>query len=380
MGTTTQNETRTDSRGEDEGTRPEALADEVAALRAEHSRELAELRAEMRRLGAGSGIATARADGDGSALRTGDSTPRRRRRRARDAATVQTAERGAPVSRRRLFGLLGGAAAAGAGLAVAGSALGADPAGATSGGNLVIDGSAGTNSGTGTTNLSSTTTLEAFSATSTGFDGTGFFGQCNNGSGATGVEGFSTTGYGVWAQGGLAPLFLVAHASVGAPTTGFHQHGEFVVDLNGTLFTCAVAGVPGTWLRQSPLVTLPPARVYDSRVGQLPSTGPKSPITNGSTVNVDVTGTQAGGGPSGVPSGASTVLGNITVVNPSAGVFLTVFAQGASPPVTSNINASAAGQVVANNFTSKLGTSHGISIKCGGGPTDFVIDIFGYYL
>jgi hypothetical protein len=35
--------------------------------------------------------------------------------------------------------------------------------------------------------------------------------------------------------------------------------------------------------------------------------------------------------------------------------------------------------VVANSFTSQLGTSNGISIKCGGGPTDFIIDIFGYY-
>jgi hypothetical protein len=175
-----------------------------------------------------------------------------------------------------------------------------------------------------------------------------------------------------------AHLLLVPSATAGAPT-GAHNLGQFWVDSNGALFQCVVAGNPGTWVRQSPLVTLAPARVYDSRVGQLPSTGPKSPITNGSTVNVDVTGTQAAGGVSGVPSGASTVLGNITVVNPSAGVFLTVFAQGASPPATSNINASA-GQVVANNFTSKLGTSNGISIKCGGGPTDFIIDIFGYYL
>ena len=268
---------------------------------------------------------------------------------------------------------------------MAGSALGADPAGATvvtagaaDGDALMIGGQNTCLNGTLLTSTqTSTTTLNAIS---TAPDGRGVGGQCDNGTGAIGVRGGSTTGYGLKGLGGFAPLWLLAAGSVGAPTTGTHQIGEFVVDSNGTLFTCVAAGTPGTWLRQSPLVTLPPARVYDSRVGQLPSTGPKSPITNGSTVNVDVTGTQAAGGPSGVPSGASTVLGNITVVNPSAGVFLTVFAQGASPPATSNINASAAGQVVANNFTSKLGTSNGISIKCGGGPTDFIIDIFGYYL
>jgi hypothetical protein len=176
-----------------------------------------------------------------------------------------------------------------------------------------------------------------------------------------------------------AHLLLDPSATAGAPT-GTHVVGQFWVDSHGVLFQCVGAGNPGTWVRQSPLVTIPPARVYDSRVGQLPTTGPKSPITNGSTVNVDVTGTQASppGGPSGVPAGASGVLGNITVVLPSGGVALTVFGEGATQPSTSNINASVGG-IVANNFTSKVGTSNGISVFGSGGPANFVIDIFGYY-
>jgi hypothetical protein len=374
--------TETDSRVGEVGTRPEALADEPVS-RAEYTRELAELRAEVRRLGAGSGLAPARAGRARFDTRTGDPTPRRQRRRARDASMVQTAERGAPVSRRRLFGLLGGAAAVGTGLAVAGSALGADPAGATAVTAGAANGDAlqigGSNACTGNTGLTSTTASAAFDAVSTGANGTGIEGTCNNGTKAVGVFGFSSTGIGLYAQGGLAPLFLVPHG-VGAPTTGTHQIGEFVVDSNGTLFTCVAAGTPGTWLRQSPLVAIPPARVYDSRASQSPTTGPKATITNGSTVNVDVTGIQATppGGASGVPSGAKSVLGNITVVNGPNPVFLTVFAEGATPPATSNVNAGG-GVVVANSFTSTLGTSNGISIKCGGGPTDFIIDIFGYY-
>jgi len=68
-------------------------------------------------------------------------------------------------------------------------------------------------------------------------------------------------------------------------------------------------------------------------------------------------------------------------VNPTAQVFLTVYAAGTTPPSTSNINALAGG-VVANNFTSKLGTgpnANQIAVICGGGPTDFIIDIVGYY-
>jgi hypothetical protein len=168
----------------------------------------------------------------------------------------------------------------------------------------------------------------------------------------------------------------------GHPTTGTHSKGELFVDGDGTLFLCTTSGTPGTWVNLSTgsnLVTLStPARVYDSRIGQQPSTGPKSQITNGTTVSIDVTGPKAGGGTSGVPSGATAVLGNLTLINGPNTVFLTVFANGTMPPATSNINA-LGGQVIANNFTSQIGTSNQISVKCGFGPTDFIIDIFGYY-
>jgi hypothetical protein len=290
-----------------------------------------------------------------------------------------------------LFGLLGGAAAAGAGLAVAGSALGADPAGATAVTAGAADGDAlqigGTNQCQSPTELTSGTGATALIVTANGNGGTGIVGIAGPIVG-TGVRGVSSSGYGLQGQalpGGLAPLALSASGSVtGHPTTGTHGPGEFWVDNLGALFYCTVTGTPGTWVKlSSPLVSIPPARVYDSRASQSPTTGPKSPITNGSTVTVDVTGTQATppGGPSGVPTGASAVLGNVTLVAPSSQVFLTLYAAGATQPSTSSINCLAAG-VVANNFTSKLGSggsANKIAITCGGGPTDFIIDIFGYY-
>src|SRR5262249_27324238 len=74
----------------------------------------------------------------------------RRRLRAGRGHSDEGTESPGLVSRRRLFGLLGGAAAAGAGLAVAGSALGADPAGAATGDNFITGNS---NSGSSTTSL-----------------------------------------------------------------------------------------------------------------------------------------------------------------------------------------------------------------------------------
>jgi hypothetical protein len=296
------------------------------------------------------------------------------------------------VSRRRLFGLLGGAAAAGASLAVAGSALDAAPAAAGSGTMMY---GATNNAGSSETELdanvgSGKPTLQVTN-TSTGFlagdgldvqsaDGSAIFGFSTNN---VGVAGHSNSNYGGAFFGVRAPLFLSNSALAGAPTLGTHQIGEFYVDLNGVLFYCIKDGSPGMWANLSTgrnLVTVdPPARVYDSRVGFLPSTGPKQPTTNGATVSVDVTGPKAGGGSSGVPSGAAATLGNITVVSrPEQSVFLTVFPAGGSVPSTSTVNAQL-GLTVANSFTTQVGTSNQISVACTGGPADVIVDILGYY-
>jgi hypothetical protein len=304
------------------------------------------------------------------------------------------------VSRRRLLGLAGTAAAAGVG----GALLAASPAAATSA--LQIDGSLATNSGSATTNLESSTTGLTFFVFSGGTGGTAIAAQCTGagvgvsagGASGTGVEGSATSGTGVVGQTSngyagrfefIAPLSPLAQlllkpdpqtSHVGAPSSGTHQAGELYVDTNAALFYCVGGGMPGIWVAQSPLVTITPVRIYDSRTGQLPSTPPKSPITNGATRDFDVT--IAGGSPSGVPASARAVLGNITIVNASSAVYLTIYQTGLSPsPTTSNVNA-AAGVTVANSFTSQVGVSVGtikITVQCGGGPTDFIVDLFGYY-
>jgi hypothetical protein len=180
-----------------------------------------------------------------------------------------------------------------------------------------------------------------------------------------------------------ANLWLPDTGQTMPPSASSWDAGDLVMS-GSALWLCTTGGTgtASSWANLSTgerLVTLrTPARVYDSRIGQQPLTGPKAQITDGSTVSVDVTGPKAGGGTSGVPSGATAVLGNLTLINGPNTVFLTVFATGTMPPATSNINA-LGGQVIANNFTSQIGTSNQISIKCGFGPTDFIIDIFGYY-
>ena len=94
-------------------------------------------------------------------------------------------------------------------------------------------------------------------------------------------------------------------------------------------------------------------------------------------MDVDVTN----GSP--VPSNATSVVGNLTVVNTRGpiGGYLVVFEQGTPVPPTSNLNWGT-GQVVANQFTSQVNTDNGlISVYCSNSSTstDFIVDISGYY-
>ncbi|MEZ5205820.1 MAG: hypothetical protein R2690_02275 [Acidimicrobiales bacterium] len=132
--------------------------------------------------------------------------------------------------------------------------------------------------------------------------GTGVYGQ-----GFYGVRAQTTTGVAVQAISHQTHLQLVGPAPV--PTTGAlaRSAGEVVYDQNGDLWMCTVPGTPGTWRRLAgpatagSLVLLSaPTRVYDSRNGFVPATGPKSPITG---AQVRVLATKNNG--SGVPNGAS---------------------------------------------------------------------------
>jgi hypothetical protein len=279
--------------------------------------------------------------------------PARRGRRARRRSQGGDGPR--TVSRRRLFGLLGGAAAAGAGFAVAGSALDASPAGAS---NLPMLIGAINNANSSQTSLTS-------------FAGSATFLVSN-----TATTAFSR---GLVTQS-IAPQLQLVNPNMasraGPPNNG--GRGDVYTNAFGELWFCTAGGTPGTWVRlSSPFVPIAPARVYDSRPGLNPlNSSPKTPIPNGGTVDVDITNNS-----SGVPSTAQAVLGNLTVMNTQGfrGSFLTVFAQGSAQPSTSNINW-AEGQVLANSFTTKINPANGlITVACTGGPTDFTVDLFGYY-
>ncbi len=369
------------------------------------TREVAALRDEMQRLRA---EVPSSDEGSGRRVTDEQSAPVQRRGRGRrPPGPGKPGETSGLLSRRRLFGVLGGAAAVGTGLAVAGSTLTADPAAAS--GDLVIDSS---NTGAGTTDLSSTTTSTAFTVEATGSNGSGVTGTGGAGAGigVTGIGGASGTGvygqtgnqpvapsgtggtfasnqgdgvrsfalgtsgsgvtatgaaYGAALTGALAPLYLApATSGTGPPTSGTHQAGEFYVDSTNAVFYCAVGGTgsAATWFAQSPLVPVsPPDRVYDSRAGD-------GPLAGGGQRSIFV-----------LPAGLSAVLCNLTSASPTGTGFLAIFEAGTPWSGTSNINFNP-GQDISNNATTNVSSTGQVTVLCGGaGSTQFIIDVFGYY-
>ncbi len=85
-------------------------------------------------------------------------------------------------------------------------------------------------------------------------------------------------------------------------------------------------------------------------------------------------------GPCGIPSSASAVSLNVTVVGSTAGGFLVLFPAGTTVPGVSLINYRS-GQTRANNAVVPFGVSGNLTIHSGqpAGTTHFLIDVNGYF-
>jgi len=136
----------------------------------------------------------------------------------------------------------------------------------------------------------------------------------------------------------------------------------------------AVSDAPPPTTGFGTYVSVPPTRVLDTRIGL---GAPQHPIGAAQTLTFKVTGT---GGVTGVPAtGVAAVVINTTVVNASAGSYLTVWPTGQVKPVTSNINFSR-NQTVPNLVTVKVGAGGDISFYNNLGSIDLVADLAGYYV
>ncbi|MCA1683556.1 MAG: hypothetical protein LC708_00250, partial [Actinobacteria bacterium] len=129
-------------------------------------------------------------------------------------------------------------------------------------------------------------------------------------------------------------------------------------------FTVAGGGVAGA--RYTPL---DPVRTLDTRIGA----GGTGPLGPGAILDVPVTG--RGGVP---PSGVTAVALNVTVTEPTADGWLTLYPSGTPPPHVSNLNFTP-GKTVPNLVVVKVGTGGNVAVFNSAGRTDVIFDVAGYF-
>ena len=223
---------------------------------------------------------------------------------------------------------------------------------------------------------------QAMASGTIGVLGTADATNAGTGGSFSGPNGVSIDGQFVTAQ--LLP-------TVGGPPASInraHNQGALIVDNAGALWYCVTSGTPGTWRQLSGATTagsyhpVTPGRVYDSRCAQ-PSPGAISSggirllsvaaqrnITTGAVTNANF-----------IPANATAVFANVAVINTVDSGYLTINPGGVTTVSASTINWGTSNQTQSNGVSLTLDNARQVTVIAGGpGATDFLIDVFGYWL
>jgi len=129
----------------------------------------------------------------------------------------------------------------------------------------------------------------------------------------------------------------------------------------------------------STFVPVTPCRLFDTRPGQPPAGGVKSPLGAGNS-NIrtqQVTGSI--GNCVGIPAGATAISMNVTIVNPTAQSNLRIFPADAGLPTASNLNWLPGQSPTPNKVDVKLSPAGEINLFNQNGTVDVLADVVGYY-
>jgi hypothetical protein len=144
---------------------------------------------------------------------------------------------------------------------------------------------------------------------------------------------------------------------------------DVIFDVQGWVTTQGtVSGTDGLFR------ALVPARILDTRFG---TGGFLTPVGPGQTIHLQVAGADSVPGATSATPPEAVVM-NVTVTNPTAPSYLTVFPTGASKPVVSNLNF-VAGQTVPNRVEVKLGTNGQVDIFNAAGSVNVIADVNGWF-
>jgi hypothetical protein len=182
-------------------------------------------------------------------------------------------------------------------------------------------------------------------------------------------KGTVTGPFNVSLSGGTTPASAIVTFS---PTQAGARTGSFTINVaGGASQTISLSGTgtinpPPPTESGLPFRALTPSRLLDTRTNG----GPLGP---GSVRTIKVTGKN------GVPAGGvGAVVLNVTVTEPTAPGYITVYPNGQSPPTASNLNF-VPGQNIANMVTAKVGVNGSVNIFNFAGNTQVLFDVVGYF-
>jgi len=170
-----------------------------------------------------------------------------------------------------------------------------------------------------------------------------------------------------YGNGSTIPNAVITKLAVQAASKGdvciyVQQAVHVVVDVNGYF--------PPTTTYHS----INPARVLETRVG--PTTIDGLQQGTGVAAAGSVTTLQIGGR-AGVPSNAAAVVLNVTITEPAAAGFATVYPCGTEPPTASNLNYTP-GLTIPNLVVAKIGAGGAVCIFTQS-ATHLIADVLGYF-
>ncbi|MCU1394433.1 MAG: hypothetical protein JWM34_2861 [Ilumatobacteraceae bacterium] len=166
-----------------------------------------------------------------------------------------------------------------------------------------------------------------------------------------------------YAKGQTIPNAVMTKLGTGGKVCLFNsQPTHLVVDVNGFFSS-------GT-----DYASLVPARVLDTRANQSTIDGQ---FNNTGFVPANTVTELPIAGRAGVPANAATAVLNVTVTEPAADGFVTVYPCGSDRPTASSVNYST-GQTIANAVLTKLGTGGKVCIF-NSQSMHLVVDVNGYY-
>jgi hypothetical protein len=140
----------------------------------------------------------------------------------------------------------------------------------------------------------------------------------------------------------------------------------------GSLLTASAAGSPSA----SSFVPITPCRLFDTRAGS-DNIGPRATPLGPDEIHIaQVWGAN---GNCTIPTGATGVSLGVTVVNPTAASYLTVFPADATRPLASNLNWVAGQAPTPNAVTAPLSADGRMGLYNLAGTVDVLVDIVGFY-